>query len=310
MTQFPLPPALADDMRHVEQIILQRTHSRIAVISIAGARLMSAQGDRARAALVLLSARTGDYRAERVLHAAAAVELIYAATQTHGDLVDEAERRRGEARRGDWGQGVSLMVGNYLFALASGEMALAPDPRVIDFYSQAVMQISESALAAPPPLAPLDLARAAHLERLAGAASLVAAACRAGGACADAPPEQIEVLARFGHELGLALAVADEVRAFAGGAPPDSLRAGAVSLPLILAAHAGDAERLAAALDGGDPAEHAWAAAEVGRHGLAPARAEVSRLAARARVALAALPAGDDREALARAADYAVGRAA
>jgi geranylgeranyl pyrophosphate synthase len=309
MTQFPVPPALADDLQHVEQVILERTHSRSAVINVAGTRLLGPQGERTRAALVLMAARTGDYSAERVIHAAAAVELIAAATQTHGDLVDEAERRRGEPRKGEWGEGVALMVGDYLFALASVEMALAPDPRVIGYYSQAVMQITESALVPPPSLDAPEIARARHLERLAGAAALVAAACKAGGACADASPEQLEALARFGHALGLALILAEEVRAFAGGAVAPSMQAGAVTLPLIFTAAAGDGARLAAALDGGDPAEQAWAAAEVARRGLAPARAEVAGLADEAMAALAALPPGDARDALARAADYAVQRA-
>lgn len=310
MTQFPVPPALADDLQHVEQIILERTRSRSAVINAAGARLLGPQGERIRAALVLIAARIGHYSAERVIHAAAAVELIAAATQTHGDLVDEAERRRGEPRKGEWGEGVALMVGDYLFALASVEMALAPDPRVIGYYSQAVMQIAESALVPPPALDAPELARARHRERLVGAVALVAAACKAGGACADAPAEQIEALARFGHALGLALLLADEIRAFAGGGVAPSLRAGAVTLPLILAAHAGDGARLAAALDNGDPAEQTWAAAEVVRHGLAPARAEVAGLVSEAKAALAALPPGDARDTLARAADYAVARAA
>lgn len=39
------------------------------------------------------------------------------------------------------------MLGDYFFALAAGEMARAPDPRVITYYSQAVMRISEGGLA-------------------------------------------------------------------------------------------------------------------------------------------------------------------
>jgi geranylgeranyl pyrophosphate synthase len=312
MTQFPVPHALVDDLRQVEQRILERTHARGAVISAVGPRRWPG-GEPIRAALVLAAALTGEYRAERVIHAAAAVELIYAATTTHGDLVDEAARRKGVPRAGEWGQGLPLMVGDYLFALAAGEMALTPDARVIDFYSQAVMQISEAALAPPPPLRPLEPALARHVERLGGAAALVAAACKAGGACAAVPPEQIEALGRFGHSLGLGLALAEEVRALTPGAnpaPAEALRAGAVSMPLAYAAHCGDGERLAAALDGGDEDALAWAAAEVARHGLAPARAEVARLAARARDGLAALPPGPGRDALAAAADYPVQLAA
>lgn len=301
MTQFSLPAPLADDLRDVERLILERTHSRAAVISVSNARLLEPEAPRDRAALVLLAALTGDYRRERVLHAAAAVELIAAASATHGGLVDEAERREGVPRVGEWAQGVPLMVGDYLFALAAGEMALAPDARVIDFYSQAVMRISESALAPPPPLRPLEPARAGHLERLAGQAALVAAACKAGGACAGATPEQIEALGRFGAELGLAMALADELRPFADGAP-SGLQPGVVTLPLILAAHQGDGERLGAALGGEDGAELAWAAAEVARYGTAPAADELAQLAARATVALTTLPPSEGRDALAQAA--------
>lgn len=308
MNQFPLPTALAADLGRVEALVAERARSRAAVLSAAGAGLLQPGAERIRAGLVLVSALAGEYRAERVLHAAAAVELIHAATQTHGDLVDEAERRRGAPRVGAWSQGVALMVGDYLFALAAGEMALMPDPRVISYYAQAVMRITESALAEPPPLRPLDKARPRHLDRLGGAASLVAAACQAGGACAGAAPEQIEALARFGHELGMALALADEIRAHgdADGAP---LQSGAVTLPLIYAANAGDGARLAAALDGAE-SERAWAVAEVARHGLAPARAEVARYAEAARATLEAMPPGPARDALGQAADFVVSRSA
>ncbi|HMQ34781.1 MAG TPA: polyprenyl synthetase family protein [Chloroflexaceae bacterium] len=318
MTQFPLPPALAADMQQIEQIVHERTSSRAAVISVAGSRLLGDGGARERAGLVLMAAQTGTYRREQVAHAAAAVELIHAATRTHDDLVDEAERRRGAPRTGEWGHGVALMVGDYLFALASGEMALSPDPRVIGYYAHAVMRITEATLAPPAPLRPLEESRARHLERLSGAAAeLYAAACKAGGACGGAPPEHIEALGRFGHDLGLALALGDEARDFAGpggqagGEPPGaSLRAGVVTMPLIFAASHGDGAGLAAALDSDDTDQQAWALAEVRRHGLAPTRAEIARLAAQARVALAGVPPGAACVALARVADFAVARAA
>jgi geranylgeranyl pyrophosphate synthase len=172
---------------------------------------------------------------------------------------------------------------------------------VIEFYSQAVMRITEGALAPPPPLRPLEPARARHIERLGGHATLVAAACKAGGACAGAPPEQIEALGRFGAELGLAMLLADELDAFAA-APPPSLRAGAVSLPVVFAAHHGNGERVAAALGGGDEAELGWVVHEVARYGAAPTRAEVVQLASRAADALAALPPSAGRDGLAQAA--------
>ncbi len=315
MTKFPLPPALAADLQHVEQIVLERTRSRAAVISVAGSRLFSGGSSWLRASLVLMAAQTGAYQRDRVAHAASAVELIYAATQTHNELIDEGERRRGATRSGEWGHGVALMVGDYLFALSSSEMALSPDARVIGYYSHAVQRITEETLTTPPSLAPLEEARTRHLERIGGtAAALYAAACKAGGACGGAPAEQIEALGRFGYDLGMALQLGDEANDFAAraadpaAAPGASLRAGAITLPLIFAAAYADEAGLRTALDGGDAAAQAQAVAEVRRHGLGPTRAEVARLAAQARVALAGVPPGEAREALARVADYAVAR--
>ena len=310
MTQLPFPPNLTIELQHIEQLVLERTRSRAAVISVAGSRLLLPGAVRLRAALVLLAAQIGTYQRERVAHAAAAIELIYAATQTHDDLVDAGERRRGVPRTGEWNHGVALMVGDYLFALAAGEMAQSPDPRVISFYSQAVMRITEATLAPPPLVRPFEDARTHHLEQLGGTvAALSAAACKAGGACGGASPEQIETLGCFGYALALALHLGDETRAFATDAAPDaSLRVGVVTLPLLFAATHGDGERLVAALDSSDPAEQAWLSAEVRRHGLAPTRAEVARLIAQAHVALSSLPPGEAREALARVADYAVTR--
>jgi len=305
MTQIPLPSNLVEDLRQVEQIVVERTHSRAAVISVAGTRLLAPGSDRTHAALVLLAAYTGNYQRDLILHAAAAVELIHAATQTHDGLVDEADRRHGRVQRGEWNHAVALMVGDYLFALAAGEMALSPDPRVISFYANAVMRITESTLEPLTALQPLEPARAHHLERLSGShGALFGAACRAGGVCVGVPSVQIDALGRFGDSLGVALRLAEEITdmmTFDGA----SLRAGVVSLPLIFAVAQGDAKRLTAALDSSDPVEQVWAC-EQGRHyGIGPTRAEIARLTAQARVALVGVPPGEARETLVRALDYA-----
>jgi geranylgeranyl pyrophosphate synthase len=311
MIQPPLPPALSADLHEVERIIRERTRSRAAVISVASQHLLGPGKDRLRSALVLLAAQLGTYRLDQSVHAAAAIELIHAATSAHDDLVDEVERRRGETRQGDWNHGVSLMVGDYLFALAAGEMSLSPDPRVISYYSQAVMQICESQLAPVPALRPTEQATEQYFAYIEGvSAALYAAARKAGAACGGLATAQIEALGRFGHELGMALRIGTELRDFARSSANGtslagaSLRHGAATLPLILAAAATDGARLEQALESGG-ADLDWAVDEVRRHGVAPARAELARRAAAARAALAPFPAGPARAALEQIADYA-----
>jgi geranylgeranyl pyrophosphate synthase len=314
MIQPPLPAALSADLQEVERVIHERTRTRAAVIRVAGPHLMRPGDDRLRSALVLLAAQLGEYRLDQAVHAAAAVELIYAATSTHDDLVDEVERRRGLVRQGDWNHGISLMVGDYLFALAAGEMSLSPDPRVIGYYSQAVMQICESQLAPVPALRPAEQATEQYFAYIEGtSAALYAAACKAGAACGGLDVGQIDAIGRFGHELGMALRIGNELRDFARGSANgtslagSSLRYGAATLPLIFAAATGDGSRLELALESGG-ADMAWAVEEVRRHGVGPARAELARRTAAARIALDAFPASQARAALEQIADFA-GRA-
>jgi geranylgeranyl pyrophosphate synthase len=316
MTQLPLSAALIADLKDVERIVRERTHLRAAVISVAGPHLLRAGEERLRAALVLLSAQVGTYSLERSVHAAAAAELIHAATSTHDDLVDEAARRSGAAARGEWNHGVILMVGDYLFALAAGEMALSPDPRVIGYYAQAVMQICEGALAPVRALRPLESAREQYFAQISGtSAALYAAACRAGAACGGLDSAQIELLGQFGHHLGLALRIGDELRDFTRGSANgsslagSSLRHGAATLPLILACASGDGDRLEQALAAGG-ADLDWAVAEVRRHGLAAAQDALREQAALARAALDGLPDGAARAALAQIVGHAVARGA
>ena len=137
MIQLPIPPALAADLEKVDQIIVERAQSRSAVIRIAGRHILTSGGKRIRAALALLAAQLGRYQLDTVIHSAAAVELIHAASLVHDDLVDEAEQRRGvRTVHTRWDGNVALMVGDYLFALAAAEMALAPDPRIKDLHEE------------------------------------------------------------------------------------------------------------------------------------------------------------------------------
>ncbi|HEU5013384.1 MAG TPA: polyprenyl synthetase family protein, partial [Roseiflexaceae bacterium] len=107
---------IADDLAAVERRLLERTTSRSQLLAESGAYTVAAGGKRLRAALVLLSARLGDYHLDRAIHPAAAVELLHGASLIHDDLVDHADRRRGRVTvHTRWDNGVALMLGDYFF---------------------------------------------------------------------------------------------------------------------------------------------------------------------------------------------------
>jgi heptaprenyl diphosphate synthase len=238
MNELPIPAALAPDLRRVQQVIAERLKPRPIVDQIATPHTAIGGTERPHAALVLLAAQIGDYDISRTLHAAAAIELIAAATSLHGGLVDAEARRRDAV--GGWpgiDSNVPLMVGDYLLALAAAEMALTPDPRIIAYYSRSVMAFCEATLApvrGPDP----ESALAQYLEGAGrSAASLCESACRAGAICGGLGLEQVDLLGRYGHDLGLALAIHQDVSDLQGG-HGSKPRAGTITLPLIYAAMA------------------------------------------------------------------------
>jgi geranylgeranyl pyrophosphate synthase len=298
MSQLLLPPDLLDDLKHVDRVIRERISSRSIVVNIAGQYLLDSGGKRLRAALALLSAHLGSYNLDDVLHAATTVELIHAASLVHDDLVDEAERRRGLVTvHTRWDHGVALMVGDYFFALAAGEMALSPDSRVITYFSQSVMTICEGELSPVMAAEPQAEALQQYYYKIGcKTAALFEAACKSGMASGKGTDEQIEHLGRFGYDLGLAFQVVDDILDFTGneellGKPiGGDLRKGVITMPLIYAVAAGGGKRLAAAVDSQDEAEIAWAIGEVQRLGIEPARAEAQRLVQRALANLSIFP--------------------
>jgi heptaprenyl diphosphate synthase len=319
MSQIPVPAALLADLEQVDQVIVERAQSRSVVIRVAGQHILTSGGKRVRAALALLGAQMGRYNLDSVIHSAAAVELIHAASLVHDDLVDEAEQRRGvTAVHSRWDGNVALMVGDYLFALAAAEMALAPDPRIIDYFARGVMTICEGELSPVMNVTPPDVAIEQYMYKIGcKTAALFEAACKAGMVCGGGTQEQVDALGRFGYDLGLAFQIVDDVLDFTGdptllGKPAgNDLREGTITLPLIYAVEMGGTT-LAAVVDDQPPAENriVWAIQEVRRlGGTGRALAEARQYADRALTHLDHFPDSAAKYALSEIARFVVTRA-
>jgi heptaprenyl diphosphate synthase/octaprenyl-diphosphate synthase len=232
---------IRDELAALERLLLERSASRVPAIAEAGAYTIRAGGKRLRAAMVLLAARLGRPNAAHAQHAAAAVELIHAASLVHDDLVDQADRRRGQTtvhRR--WDNDTALMLGDYFFALAAAEMARCADQRIIRFYAQAVQTIVTGELHPVTDATPYETALRQYLTKTgAKTAALFEAGCKAGMVVAGGSGEDIDALGRYGYHMGLAFQMVDDMLDFTGdertlGKPAgNDLRQGTITLPLI-----------------------------------------------------------------------------
>ncbi|HET9781870.1 MAG TPA: secondary thiamine-phosphate synthase enzyme YjbQ [Candidatus Dormibacteraeota bacterium] len=205
-------------------------------------RLVEAGGKRLRPKLVQLTAATGP-RSDplRAAELAAAVELLHNATLIHDDYVDESTHRRGRPTvAAQEGAERAIAVGDYYFAKATRLVAEMGNPAVTAAIAEALEAICASQIDDVAFRGTYPGDRESYLRVVRGkTASLFAAACASGALLADAPPEIVGALRRFGDLLGTAFQMADDMVDFSpsSGKPLGlDIRQRVLSLPLIYAA--------------------------------------------------------------------------
>ena len=114
-----LTALVADDVVAVNQLIVQRMESRVAMIPKLAGHIIAAGGKRLRPLLTLATAQMCGYQGQRHRKLAASVEFIHTATLLHDDVVDASDLRRGgPSANALFGNEASVLVGDFLFSRA------------------------------------------------------------------------------------------------------------------------------------------------------------------------------------------------
>jgi len=206
-------------------------------------QILHAGGKRIRPALVLLAAHLGRPRIEDVFRSAMAIEFIHSATLIHDDLIDHAPTRRGLPTIHEvLGPGPAVIIGDYYFAKAANLMAQIGDSRIDALLSQAVMTICYGEMLQFTSQRKYDQTVEEYYEKIGRkTAVLMAASTFCGAMTSEQTDEAAETLRRYGHLLGMAFQIADDVldylatEAEVGKPVGNDLKEGTVTLPLMLA---------------------------------------------------------------------------
>ena len=249
----PLFRLMSADLERVNTLIVARMHSPIALIPQLAGHIVSAGGKRLRPLLTLACARLCGYRGDRHVAIAAVVEFIHTATLLHDDVVDASELRRGrDTANAVWGNKPAILVGDFLFARAFQLMVEDGSLRVLDILSRAASVIAEGEvhqLMTANDTATSEEDYLAVIE--AKTAALFAAASRVGAVLAERTLDDELALERFGHNLGVAYQLIDDMLDFSarqtelGKTVGDDFRDGKITLPIVIAFARGDAEERA-----------------------------------------------------------------
>ncbi|MFC1892953.1 polyprenyl synthetase family protein [Chloroflexota bacterium] len=199
-------------------------------------------GKRIRPALTLLSGKFYNYDFGHLLPMAMAVELLHTATLLHDDAIDESAVRRGRPTVCKvWGEDKAVLLGDYLFARAGEFCANTGNLRAVTLFAQTLATISNGELRQSFDAFNLEQTRQQYLQRISRkTASLFTLATESGAVLSQAPARLVEVLREYGHNLGIAFQIVDDVLDFTGseeelGKPVGSdLVQGTLTLPAML----------------------------------------------------------------------------
>ncbi len=230
-----------EEMKAVEADMAKNFFSEIAMIPTVSRYLISSGGKRFRPLLVLLSARLCGHSGLRAIPLASSIEFIHTATLLHDDVVDRAFLRRGLASANSvYGDGASVLVGDFLFTKAFSMIVQEGNLRILEVVSDTTTRMAEGEV--------LQLTRMGNPETteedyryvvINKTAVLISAACQIGGILGGAPEEKERALAGFGLNLGIAFQLMDDTLDYIseektlGKIIGKDLSEGKVTLPLI-----------------------------------------------------------------------------
>ena len=278
-------------------------------------RMLAAGGKRLRPRITLLAAEANGSNAEEHLHLAAYMELIHVATLIHDDVVDNAQTRRGvNATAVDYGNRISVLAGDYLFAWIFKNVTAQYQHPVPNILSATLADICDGEVLQLRALGNLDLPVSAYIEIvMKKTASLFAASAECGAIMGGGSALHIKALRDFGLYYGIAFQMLDDLLDMTADAQSlgkpvgNDLAERKMTIPLILALSRADGatremvERFYTGRDRGRTAEVIEAIGRFG--GLDGTREQIAQYAERAQISLAPLENSPAKTELIRLAD-------
>lgn len=232
---------VAPRLTQVEALFRESLASPLAIVDEIGGFVAQGGGKRVRPTLHLLCADLCGYRGPHDVLLATVLEFIHSATLIHDDVIDAAATRRGRpSANQQWGNTITVLFGDYLYAKAM-ELALrAGSLRVMDRLAWITLRMTEGEMIQTRYAGRLDLSIEEYLDLIERkTAVLFGGCCELAGILAGAGAASEKALQLYGLHIGLAFQIVDDMLDFTGdpailGKPTASdLREGKATLPVI-----------------------------------------------------------------------------
>jgi octaprenyl-diphosphate synthase len=200
------------------------------------------QGKQLRPVLVALSAGAAGRITDSLVTVAVIIEMVHLATLVHDDIMDEAEiRRRRPTMAANWGNEVSVLVGDCLFAHAVKLAASFPTPEICRAVAAATNTVCSGEILQTHQRRNFDFTKSQYFRILEmKTAELFALSCDLGASLGGASGAGRHSLRKFGLVLGTAYQVYDDCldlfgsEVMVGKSLGTDLANGKLTLPILI----------------------------------------------------------------------------
>lgn len=246
---------VAAELAEVERELAERLSGATPTVRDAYIHTLQAGGKRLRPLLVLLAAKSGVEIGPQAVKLAVAIEQVHIASMLHDDVVDHAQVRRGQASvQALWDNRLAVLTGDYVVADIYHLLSQRECSEALAIIAQAVVRMcnaeARELTGDDAPASEDD-----YFQIIGGkTAALIAAAAKVGGHTGGGSAEQLVALEAYGHDLGMAFQIGDDLLDLYGdpaalGKPVGKdLRAGQWTLPIIFACRQPGSDKLRALL--------------------------------------------------------------
>jgi len=310
--------SIEEDIAQVEERMLSRSSGYHQELEAALKHLLSSGGKRVRPMVAVLTGTLLGAEKDKLITLGASIELLHTATLVHDDLIDGALLRRGNPTlNSNWSPAATVLTGDYIFAQAAELAAEIGSTQVMSLFAQTLTTIVNGEVRQLFSRKGITT-REEYFRRIyEKTGSMFVLATHAAAQLSGAKGSEIEAAKSYGHEVGKAFQIVDDILDFTGdetrlGKPiGGDLQQGVLTLPtLYFTEENPDHPELKAVMNGKGKSDLIEKVITDIKNSRAIHRAlEDARLyAGRAVEALDGLPPGEDRDALRELAEFVVER--
>ena len=235
-----LQKPIADVLEQYKQQFEETLQSDNPLLQQAIDHLLQKKGKLVRPTLVFLSAKLSGTVNQRVYDVALALELLHTASLVHDDVVDESDRRRGQASvNALMTNQIAVLVGDFLLSRALHHAALTGDTKVVDVIANLGQTLADGELLQLANLDEEKLDEASYYMVVRKkTSSLFAVAAQLGVLASGGSEEEAERMRRFGHLVGTCFQLKDDIfdydtKTDVGKPAGNDMKEGKLTLPVI-----------------------------------------------------------------------------